>query len=216
MRTPRFTRPPQRPLVAPRRGRYVPGALLLAAIGTVIVGGMAARYGLSWPRRLCRPQAPGVIIHHSASPGAQHGQAVDAALIDRWHQREGWGQETAEGAYHIGYHYVILPDGGVQPGRPEWMRGAHAVGYNDHIGICIIGNFSSSANPDCAIKPARPTPQQLDALHELLIELMATHHFGPEEIRRHRDVAQTACPGDRFPFDRVLDRLRAAGARPRQ
>ena len=189
------------------RGRILPGVLFITSVCTVLAGGMAARYGLSWPRRLSWPRPPGAIIHHSASAAHQNGAPVDAALIDRWHEARSWGQETADAVYHIGYHYVILPDGTVDAGRPEWMRGAHCRGHNDHLGICLVGNFSSSANPTGRTQPARPTAEQLNALHNLLLDLMSKYHFGPEAIRRHRDLAQTACPGDRFPFDAVVQRL---------
>lgn len=52
-----------------------------------------------------------------------------------------WGQ-----IYHIGYHYIILPDGTLESGRPEKCKGAHAVGYNDYLGICLIGDFSPGDN----------------------------------------------------------------------
>ena len=195
-------------MVSRRPGRVVPGMLLLGAVATVLAGGMAARYGLSWPRRLWWPKPPGVVIHHSASAGVEAGRPVDAALIDRWHEHRGWGEETRGGAEHIGYHYVILPDGTVQAGRPEWMRGAHVRGHNDYLGICLVGNFSSSANPTGRVRPARPTSQQLEALHTLLVGLMRKYDFGPDDVLRHRDLAATACPGDRFPYDAVIQRLK--------
>jgi N-acetylmuramoyl-L-alanine amidase len=184
-------------------GRAVAALLLVAAAGTVAMGGLAARYGHSWPRRLLHPRPAGIVIHHSASSSGEGLHPVDAALIDRWHARRGWGQTTAAGAYHIGYHYVILPDGRVQPGRPEWMPGAHTVGHNDCLGICLVGNFSTAANPTGAIKPAKPTPAQLRALEALLLSLLRRYHLQTADIHRHRDLARTACPGDRLPFDAV-------------
>lgn len=189
----------------------VPALLLMLSVGTVLAGGMSARYGLSWPRRLYWPRPGGIVLHHSASAGMAHGRPVDAALIDHWHEERGWGSATVSGAHHIGYHYVILPDGSVQPGRPEWMLGAHCLGYNDHLGICLVGDFSSSSNPDGRIKPSAPTREQLRALDDLLRSLMHRYGLGPEAIRRHRDLGQTACPGDRFPFDAVIEGLSGEG-----
>jgi hypothetical protein len=198
----------------PRRdnsGRCLPGFLLLVAALSLCAAGMAARYGLSWPRRLLWPHPPGIVLHHSASPGNEGGEPVDAALIDQWHQRRGWGQSTASGSYHIGYHYVILPDGTVQPGRPEWMSGAHTRQHNDMLGVCLVGNFSSGANPAGRIQPARPTRAQLDSLQRLLLRLTKRYDLATSQIHRHRDLAQTACPGDRFPYEAVLHRLARAG-----
>lgn len=203
-----------------RAGRLLAGLLLVAATGTVLAGGMAARYGLGWPRRLLWPRPREIILHHSASSATEGGRPVDATLIDRWHERRGWGLQTPTGVVHIGYHYVILPDGEIQPGRPEWMTGAHARGHNNALGICLVGNFSSSANPEGGMKPSEPTPAQLDALHSLLCQLCRRYHLGADAVRRHRDVAQTACPGDRFPYEAVIARLRrsleGAAARERR
>jgi len=180
---------------------------LCLALGLLPAGYMAARYGISWPSRLIRPHPPGIVIHHSASPGEEQGEQVDAALIDRWHARRGFGLQTARGQVHIGYHYVILADGTVEQGRPEWMKGAHARGHNDRIGICLVGNFSSSGNPGRRMKPDKPTKAQLDALHDLLCKLCRKYHLRPQDVVRHRDLAKTACPGDRFPYDAVIRRL---------
>ena len=36
-------------------------------------------------------------------------------------------------------HYVILEDGTVEAGRPQYWKGSHARGHNDALGICLIG-----------------------------------------------------------------------------
>jgi len=187
--------------------------LLAAAISTVFASGMAARYGRSWPRRLYWPRPKGIVLHHSASPGYSHGRQIDASVIDRWHGERGWGQETISSRRHIGYHYVILPDGTVETGRPEWMLGAHCSGHNDQLGICLVGNFSSAANPDGRIRPSRPTDEQMQSLRALLTDLLNKYHLAPDDIHRHSDLGQTECPGDRFPFDAVAaDLAHNAGA----
>ena len=68
------------------------------------------------------------IIHCSDSP---HNRGDNAETIHRWHLANGWDG--------IGYHYVILEDGTVENGRPEYWKGAHAKGHNKAIGICLIG-----------------------------------------------------------------------------
>jgi len=133
------------------------------------------------------------------------GQTVDARLIDRWHARRGFARADEERIYHIGYHYVILPDGVIQHGRPERMRGAHCEGHNDQLGICLVGNFSSSANPRGRQGPNRPTEAQLAALDHLLRSLIGRYGFTRRDLHRHRDYAETACPGDGFPFERVVE-----------
>ena len=71
-----------------------------------------------------------IVIHCSDSP---QDRGDDASTIDRWHREKGWDM--------IGYHKVILEDGVVENGRPEWMPGAHVYGYNQKsVGVCLIGN----------------------------------------------------------------------------
>jgi hypothetical protein len=57
------------------------------------------------------------------------------------------------------------------------------------------------------MQPARPTGAQLDALDHLLLTLSKRYNLSPGDIKRHRDFAQTACPGDRLPIQSVRARL---------
>ena len=68
------------------------------------------------------------IIHCSDSP---QGRGDNAETIHGWHLENGWDG--------IGYHYVILENGMVENGRPEYWKGSHASGHNNSIGICLIG-----------------------------------------------------------------------------
>lgn len=181
------------------------GWLLLGlAVGGLAWTWLGVQYGSGWWRQLLPTSPTGIIIHHSASSATADGQEVDVHLIDRWHERRGFGRAGADRIYHVGYHYVILPDGTIQRGRPERMQGAHCEGHNDQLGICLVGNFSSSANPRGQQGPRRPTEAQLVALDHLLERLIQRYGFTPADIHRHRDYARTACPGDGFPFERVV------------
>ncbi len=188
-------------------GSTAASVLLVCAIANVGLGGVAARQGRYWYRALIGTRAPGIIIHHSATGATAQGVPVDAASIDADHASRGWGVHYKGRTYHIGYHYVVLPDGTVQSGRPEQVPGAHTKGHNRYIGICLVGNFSSSANPLSTQWPTRPTPAQLDALVSLIDDIASRHGLGPGDVYRHRDFAETACPGDRFPMDEVRRRL---------
>ena len=147
----------------------------------------------------------GIIIHHSGFGDPSSDRMPNANDIDQIHQGRGfkifyWGRY-----YHIGYHYVILRDGTVQTGRPEHCRGAHAEGYNEYIGICLVGNFSSKGAQVASQRSFEPTPAQLDALVNLTRQLQRQYNFRPENILRHVDVNHsTECPGDRFPFEQFL------------
>lgn len=68
------------------------------------------------------------VIHCSDSP---QGRGDNAETIHNWHLANGWDG--------IGYHYVILENGVIESGRPKYWQGAHCRGYNEDIGICLIG-----------------------------------------------------------------------------
>lgn len=98
-----------------------------------------------------------IAIHCSATKPSVN---VDAAMIDRWHRKQGWLQ--------IGYHFVITRAGKVEKGRPLGMQGAHVAGFNDRsIGICLAGGIGESSD-----RPENNfTDDQFAALGELLNEL---------------------------------------------
>lgn len=180
-------------------------ALLLVALMAFVVWRVSLTP--AGPRQ--RAGILGVVIHHSATPPTSAGKPVDAAVLDGYHARRGWVHVDTSGVYHIGYHYVVLQDGTVQPGRPENAMGAHSgvTYYNRHyLGICLVGDFDSSSNPRGGNGPLRPPAAQMKATADLVAELARRHGFGPEEIIAHRDVKRTLCPGDRFP----MSELRAA------
>ena len=153
---------------------------------------------------------PGIIVHHSATPPRVNGRAIDAAALDRIHATRGFVTFYRGRVYHIGYHFVILQDGTVQRGRPIGCRGAHTHGraiYNRRVGICLVGNFSSKDNPNGAQGPVRPTRAQMKALVRLCRSLMREYEIPVDNVRRHRDFNQTECPGDRFPYSRLVAEL---------
>lgn len=115
----------------------------------------------------------------------------NAALIAKWHVRK---PPHGRGWSGIGYHYVILNgyltsklfnknfDGHLETGRPldddnmvkanEW--GAHARGYNNHVGVCLIG------------RSGKFSINQVNALYDL-IELLRKQ-FGKIEVVQHSDL----------------------------
>lgn len=125
-----------------------------------------------------------IVVHHSVSD-----PMTSAETIHQWHLDKGWSG--------IGYHYVIRGDGSIQTGRGIDYQGAHTYNYNgDGIGICLSGNFMYSP----------PTELQLQSLVELVRYIKGVYK---KELllQRHKDLNPTACPGDMFPMDRVLQML---------
>ena len=120
-----------------------------------------------------------IIIHCSA---VRPDQTSSAAQIDSWHRQRG---------FHlgIGYHYVVRRNGAIEPGRPEYMVGAHCKNHNAHsIGVCYEGGLDIRGQP-----ADTRTPQQKAALRQLLAEL---HGRYPRAlIVGHHDLNPLkACP----------------------
>ena len=121
-----------------------------------------------------------IICHCSA---VRPDQTSSVAQIDSWHRQRGW-------KLGIGYHYVIRRDGEIEPGRPEWMVGAHCVNHNAHsIGVCYEGGLDIRGQP-----ADTRTPAQKAAMRQLLEDL---HRRYPRAFfLGHRDLNPLkACPG---------------------
>ena len=98
-----------------------------------------------------------IVIHCSA---VTPDQQSSAAQIDSWHRQRG---------YHlgIGYHYVIRRNGDIEPGRPEWMVGAHCLHHNKYsIGVCYEGGLDARGQP-----ADTRTDEQKAAMRKLLERL---------------------------------------------
>ncbi|MEJ5251246.1 MAG: N-acetylmuramoyl-L-alanine amidase [Chthonomonadetes bacterium] len=154
-----------------------------------------------------RPPTPeGILLHHSATPFRLKGRMVDAKKLDEMHRQRGFDIVCEGKTYHIGYHYVILPDGRVQAGRPENCPGAHSgiTYYNQrYLGVCVVGDFDSHGRWNGRRSPKQPTEAQIRSLVKLCVRLMRKYNIPLQNVRRHRDVNQTYCPGDQFPYRRL-------------
>lgn len=117
-----------------------------------------------------------IILHHAEAT------SCTAQDIHRWHKEDNhWA-----GA---GYHFLVRKDGKVYRLRPEWAVGAHASGSNsDSLGICFEGAFNVETMGQSQIQAGR----------ELVAYLKSK--YGISLVQRHKDVGQTDCPGNNFPF----------------
>lgn len=147
--------------------------------------------GLKFDGLRARRSTSLIVLHHSASPD------VSAATIHAWHLARGWAG--------IGYHFVIRKNGDIERGRPLEMIGAHAgSGVNgSSIGICLSGDFMQDA----------PEPAQITSLLKLIDWL--NQYYAPNnpqglDIKLHREVAATLCPGDMFPVEQIRPLRKAA------
>lgn len=118
----------------------------------------------------------GFAVHHS---GANPNQSVQE--IQNYHMdHNGW--------VDIGYNWLVRPNGDIYEGR-GWLKvGAHIHGHNTaNVGVCVIGNYGSAA-PSAAVKAS------LGYLYKEAQRLKGASLA----VRTHRQLDQTACPGDKL------------------
>ena len=121
-----------------------------------------------------------IIVHHTGNAKDVDMSARDVHLLHKYDF--GW----AGG----GYHYVIRKDGRIEATRPENLVGAHAYSNNgDSIGIALAGNFNLGYPTDYQMK-------SLIALSLYLADKYALNLTQTGVLQGHRDVNDTACPGN--------------------
>ena len=156
----------------------------------------------------------GILIHHSGVVPVKVASQLREQVIEmiaEFHARRGFEILCFGRVYHVAYHYLILPNGTVQPGRPERCQGAHARGYNSFLGIALVGNFSHMENPSGLYGPSSPTAAQMHSLIRLCRRLRTRYNIPIQRVMRHSDVSGTECPGDRFPLQALLRALEQKG-----
>ena len=127
-----------------------------------------------------------IIIHCSA---VRPDQQSSAAQIDSWHRQRGF-------KFGIGYHYVIRRDGSIEPGRPEWMVGAHCVNHNAHsVGVCYEGGLDIRGHPTDTRTEAQKQSMRklLEELHERYPRavIVGHHDLNPHKAAIKREQNQT-------------------------
>ena len=118
-----------------------------------------------------------IILHCSATKPEQ---VVNAAVIDGWHKARGW--------QGVGYHFIILPSGVVELGRPLDQMGAHCRGQNEaSVGVCYVGGLNYSGKPEDTMTGAQEMAwMQLVRSIRLL--------FGWMPVHGHNEFSAKACP----------------------
>ncbi len=139
-----------------------------------------------------------ITVHHDAIGPLNGASTAEVAQrlesIRRGHVQRGWAD--------IGYHYAVDPAGRVWQARPMSLQGAHVGEQNEHnLGIVLLGNFERQS----------PTGPALEALDRLIASEMRRSRVPLHEIRTHREMAPTACPGRHL--QREMDRTRSRGGR---
>lgn len=127
-----------------------------------------------------RTKTERIILHHAEA------SVCSAEDIHRWHKQKGWS-----GA---GYHFLVRKDGSIYRMRPEDKVGAHAYGSNyNSIGICAEGKYMEEEMPVA----------QKNSIIELVSELKKKYNI--TKVQKHKDVCATSCPGDKYPFEEIIN-----------
>ena len=130
-----------------------------------------------------------ITLHHSATLEG------NAECFDRDHRNRRIGG--------LFYHFVIgngtrSGDGEIEVGW-RWRK-QEEVNRPYDIQICLVGNFNKEAVSNA----------QFDALVKLIKVLRKQYDIPLRSIRKHKDIADkfTECPGDNFPFYKLLTELK--------
>lgn len=148
-------------------------------------------------------KADHIIVHHSAGTNSSSNWAAVVSSIWDFHvNTNGWDD--------IGYNWLIDPDGVIYEGRGDSVQGAHFSCMNtETTGICLLGNFVSTAPADSAIaslirmvawegcdKNIAPATSSFHASSQLLLPNIAGHRHGNASTAPNSCAVGTVCPGD--------------------
>lgn len=141
--------------------------------------------GRSWYQR-----NPNIItkitVHHTASKqksGESHDSIMKKHMATHVNKK-GWPG--------LAYHFMIMPDGAIYQINDYKDVTWHDGKNYESLGVCMEGYFHPDENE-------KPNVNQLASLKDLLDHLCTKHPEFPadhNDIRGHRDVMATACPGN--------------------
>jgi hypothetical protein len=122
-----------------------------------------------------------VTIHHTAQKSSPS-VSSDAVLrgIQSFHVgSKKWGD--------VAYHYFIDPAGTIFEGRDPRFAADTATNYDPsgHVTVCVLGNFEVES----------PTPAAEESLTRIVAALVSKHRLTVSDVRMHKQVASTLCPG---------------------
>jgi LysM repeat protein len=136
-----------------------------------------------------------ITLHHSATENGS------ASSFSRYHSRRQMGG--------LFYHFVIgnghgAPDGSIEAGW-RWREQVEVKRPHD-IQICLVGDFTQQEVSDA----------ELRSLAQLVTVLREQYGIPLSGVRRHRDIPglTTQCPGNRFPFQKLLSVLAQTSSAP--
>lgn len=132
-----------------------------------------------------------ILVHHTETSNVEDAAQVVRAIYFDHAVTRGWGD--------IGYNYLVDRSGNIYEGRAGGANviGGHAYQYqNGSSGVALVGDFGF----DDLTEDARAALVALIAWLAEDLDPAATTDFGEKSnvpvICGHRDLEETACPGD--------------------
>lgn len=153
--------------------------------------------------RMTVQAAKSIVIHHTGVKSHPH-LSLEKKLRDLQRYAMAPGIEDGRPKRALGdvpYHFFIGYDGRIGEGRGLEFAGDTRTNYDtsDKIQIVVEGNFTTE----------QPQTQQLEALQSLVCWLLDKYAIAKSEVRTHREVADTSCPGDNLL--RIFPNLKMGG-----
>lgn len=134
-----------------------------------------------------------IILHHTAH------KTADIHAVYNYHRSRTYTNSSGKTSNWagIGYNYFITLDGIIYEARGLNV-GAQTSGYNNRsIGIAFQGDFQQQ----------QMTEVQLNAGAALCSKLLQDYSLTEKDIKRHKDLAATACPGKNFRYSELKEML---------
>lgn len=126
-----------------------------------------------------------IFIHHTAV--SREVSRDQWSRTERYHKAKGWGTG--------GYNYEISADGDIHQFRGDgtYTAAQYQENMNDGraLSIALDGNFDIE----------HPTDEQMETLRELVKDKMGQYGILKKNIKKHRDISSTHCPGGNIPED---------------
>jgi hypothetical protein len=157
-----------------------------------------------------------LIVHHSGGLGADnHASTAHLTLKDIEQSHKNRFAFKSSLGFWTGYHFVYDPKvRGFTQTRKIGEQGAHTIGFNYEIGICLIGNYSRVLLPAHKKSVDELTSTTIEDVTQFLLDLVdgnkrewavAPHtqlSLSPFRIKPHRFFTSTTeCFGTAIPDD---------------
>lgn len=176
-----------------------------------------------------------IVLHHSGAAVHLNGDPKSRInnSIRSWHMEAegggGWGD--------VAYHYIIDQNGKIYEGRPEKYQGGSFTPYrlDNKLLICVLGDYRTieERKTDLKLKLKRELTKEesqkiesearrygtklsnsaQSAIVSLVVQKAKQLRVPVDQIKTHRQLAQSSCPGDNYQtwfIEKGLPKIKAA------